>query len=249
MKRAIASALTLVSALMASQSYGWVTIIDTGFEDYSLGSINGQHGWTAYAGSISTVPTVIDSVTGPAFGQKSVAIYAGRYQGGGYSYMGVSFDDLVAGGYKLIQISFDVYRDLDAYDQDFLWWMPDEGVPNGGRQDYLKGTIPFYSSSSGHTVPTIFGAYAHVELTWNLNTNRAYSWYNGSVVDDGIGIPYLDSSTGWQFYLTHDGPGTNFGDTAYIDNFKVLADTAVPEPATIAVVGAGMLALARRRRR
>lgn len=66
------------------------------------------------------------------------------------------------------------------------------------------------------------------------------------LVDDGIPIDGITQLTGWGIMLSHDAPTGTGADVVWIDNFSI---HVVPEPASLAVLAGGVLALAGVRRR
>lgn len=248
MKRTLLSLLAASCAVGAAQALNWVPIIDTGFEDYNLGPINGQFGWVGDKVGNGTAPVVFAAPEGPTIGNKAVRLEVGKDQNDG-SYMEYAFNDLIAQGYKHLYVSFDVYRLADGTDQNLWWWLFDNGEPTYGLQWDIGGTAPHGWNPGAGSASTIFGRYATVAMEWDLENNLAYSWYDGAIIDNGIPVKNITSLTGWTFWLSHDAASGNVGDIAYIDNFKVLAAAPVPEPATLTAVGVGLLLALKRRRK
>jgi len=247
-KRLVLLTIAAACTYASSQALVWDTIIDTGFEDYSVGGLDGQFGWIGSQAETGTAPLVISSADGPTQGNKAVLLEVANMQGG-VSEMDRAYSDLIVQGYKHLYIAFDIYRLSDDSDQNLWWWLPDSGEPTYGLQWDSGGTAPHGWNTGAGSAPTVFGRYATVAMEWDLESMLAYSWYDGAVVDNGIPVKDINTLTGWTIYFAHESSSGNVGDKAYIDNFKILAAKPVPEPATLAAVGAGLLLAMKRRRK
>jgi hypothetical protein len=151
--------------------------------------------------------------------------------------------------YNKLRVSFSIYRTGSPdTDQNLWWYWLDNGRPTYGLQWDLGGTMPNGWNPGASSTPTVFGTYTEVDMIWDMTTAKAYSWYNGIHVDDGIPITDITALTGWGIRLTHDASDSEVGDIAYIDNFRISGEP-VPEPATMVIVGGGLLAMLARRRR
>lgn len=248
MKRTICGALALIAVAGTSQALTWDTIIDTGFENYTLGGLDGQFGWTHDSGVGDPTPLVIDSSSGPTLGNQAVLLEVSNLAGS-FCEMDYAYSDVVAQGYKHLYVSYDIYRLSDATEQNLWWWLPDAGNPTYGLQWDQGGTYPHGWNPGASSATTVFGRYAKIEMEWDLETGLAYSKYDGNVVDNGIPITDIVSLSGWSIDLSHDAGDSNEGDKAYIDNFKILAAKPVPEPASLIALGTGLLLAIRRRRK
>lgn len=248
MKLRILTTIVGLCTLGTTQALVWDTIIDTGFEDYATGGLDGQFGWIGSQAGSGIAPTVITSADGPTQGNQAVLLEVSNLQGDA-SEMDRTFSDLIALGYKHLSVSYDIYRPTDGTDQNLWWWLPDSGEPTYGLQWDIGGTAPHGWNTGAGSATTIFGRYATVSMEWDLETMLAYSWYDGVAVDNSIPIKDIATLSGWTIVLTHEGSTNDVGDKAYIDNFKILAAKPVPEPATIAAVGAGLLLALKRRRK
>jgi len=151
---------------------------------------------------------------------------------------------------QIVTVSYDIYRTGDNWMSNLWWWWWDAGEPTYGLQwDAAVGnpgtTFPHGWNPGAGSAVTVTGRYANVTMVWDFQQSKAYSWYDGALVDNGIPITNITALTGWTIYLSHD-EGTGTGpEVVWIDNFVI---TAVPEPATLALLGMGGLVLARRRR-
>jgi len=247
-KRTFLSWIVASCVLGSAQALNWVPVIDTDFENYSIGALHGQFGWTAGKEKGGKAPVVFKTPAGPTIGNQAVLLEIGKDQGDA-SWMEYAFSDLIAQGYKHLFVSFDVYRVADGTDQNLWWWLVDTGEPTYGLQWDIGGTAPHGWNPGAGSAPTIFGRYAKVEMEWDLETNLAYSWYDGAIVDNGIPVKNINTLTGWDIWFSHDAASGDVGDLAYVDNFKIMAAKPVPEPATMSALGFGLLLALKRRKK
>lgn len=215
-----------------------------GFEDYELGALAGQADWGGLATGGATAPTVVTSPD-PVIGQKAVALRVGDVQGDS-STMGHAIS-LNSVANQVVTVSFDIYRPQPAQDklaQNLWWWWFDVGEPTYGLQWDIGGTLPHGWSTGAGSASTVYDQYANVTMVWDMPQGKAYSWYNGVLVDDGIAISGITSLSGWTIQLAHDAADGSGDSVAYIDNFVI---SAVPEPASLAMLAIVTLLLRRRR--
>ncbi|GMV97603.1 MAG: hypothetical protein AMXMBFR83_19600 [Phycisphaerae bacterium] len=225
-----------------------VTLYDAmGFESpaFSVGALDGQDGWTGGSLGGGVVPLVV-TAPDPVLGQQAVRMEVGD-----------AFEDTslmdhdvilpsVAG--QIVTVSFDIYRPAPAggkLAQNLWWFWWDAGEPAAGLQWDIGETWPFGETPGAASAITVFDQYANLTLVWDFQQMKAFSWYNGALVDNGLLISGITELTGWALLLSHDGEAGTGGSIAFIDNLRI---TAVPEPASLVPAAAGALALIRRRR-
>ncbi len=221
-----------------------------GFEGptFVLGPLAGQDGWTASAANGGVAPMVV-TAPDPVIGQQAVRLEVPDVQGAN-SIMDHAIPAInnVAGW--IVTVSYDIYRDAPApgkLAQNLWWWWWDTGEPTYGLQwDQAGGlTLPHGWNPGAGSTATVYGRYANVKMVWDFQQMKAYSWYDGAVVDNGIPITNVTKLTGWSIYLSHDaGDGTG-GSVVWIDNFSI---TAIPEPVSLTLLGLGGLLAVRRRK-
>jgi hypothetical protein len=142
---------------------------------------------------------------------------------------------------------------------------------NSGGQFYMARilgyTVPTTADPDGGATETVGGAGAYFKLNDFAVGGRTTGWHNLKVVmssDDGLSTDYafyvdsvlaeLVSNVGTaasfrQFDNIAIGSGvTNGGTDAGFDNMFLQTNTVVPEPTTLAALGASSLLLGRRRR-
>lgn len=224
-------------ALVALSSFAFAAGYDSlGFESFSLGALNGQDGWSAGQTGGGVAPMVVGAPD-PVLGQQAVKLEVGDTQGDG-SWMehGFSPADLIAAGYTDLVVSYDIHR--EASTQNLWWWLWDAGEPTYGLQWDIGGTLPHGWNPGAGTATTVYNRYANVTMEWDFVNMKAYSWYDGNIVDNGIAITNLTALTGWTISFGHDSDTGTGADVAYIDNFSAIA---TPEPASLLLVAVGLL--------
>jgi hypothetical protein len=196
------------------------------FEGRSVGPLSGQAPWADGAGT--TPPTVV-TAPDPVEGTKAVRMEINDTQGE-TSYVDWPTADLVAAGYKIITVSYDIYRPapLPGFKaQNFWWWWFDSGTPTYGLQWDIAfangGTLPFGFEAGAQSVPTVYGTWTPLVQVWDLVGHKATSYYNGQRVDAGFWVHDIATLTGWGLSLSHDAAtGASGGPTlVFIDNFTV----------------------------
>ncbi len=233
-------------------AWGWTPIVDDNFDAYTVnGTLNGKGGWVATNGDGGYAPTVYNSPTDLANRGKTVFLSVGTAQGG-YSEMTINVGDLVP-LYSKVEVSFDIYHNNSTRvsPQNVWWYWADEGEPGYGLQWDGGQTLPFGWATGASGAATVAPkTWANVTMEWDLANQTASSWYNGKQVDNNIPISGIKSLTAWTIGLQHDG-ASGTADSAYIDNFRIQGEPvpAVPEPATMTVLGLGAAFLAARRRK
>jgi hypothetical protein len=230
-----------------------VTLYDSnGFENppIALGALAGQDGWTGGGGGGGAAPVVV-TAPDPVLGQQAVRLEIPDLQGASSS-----MDHAIPAinpsptGWNYVRVSYDIYRTGDNWASNLWWWWWDAGTPTYGLQWDAGASGPGVTLPNGWnpgagSAPTVTGRYANVTMVWDFAQGLAYSWYDGAIVDNGIPISGITALTGWSIVLGHD-EGTGSGpEVAWIDNFVI---EATPEPASLALLGLGGLALVRRRR-
>jgi hypothetical protein len=215
-----------------------------GFEspDYTIGFLAGQNGFTSNATGGGSAPEV---VIGPdsAVAHQAVRLQVPDLQGATSGWE-LPVADLVAAGYTQVTVSFDIYRQMDAWSSNLWWYWFDNGSPTYGLQwDQGSGTSGTYAFEFNNGVPTVYDQWATLSMTWDFSTGTATATYNGAPAGT-TSISGITSLTGWGLYLGHDEGAGSGSEVAWIDNFVI---TGVPEPATLILLAVGMLALPKRR--
>ena len=235
--------LAAVPPLMAADLYN-----SGGFEapPFGLGVLAGQDGWTGGGGGGGAAPMVV-TAPDPVLGQQAVRLEIPDLQGAA-SVMDHAIPAINPAG-QIVTVSFDIYRQNDAWLSNLWWWWWDAGEPTYGLQwDAGVGnpgqTLPHGWNPGAGAAPTIMGRYANVTMVWDFQQMKAFSSYDGVVVDNGIPIANIVALTGWTIQLGHDEATGTGPEVAWIDNFVI---TAVPEPASLMLLALGGLLLVRRR--
>ncbi|MDM8008530.1 MAG: PEP-CTERM sorting domain-containing protein [Phycisphaerae bacterium] len=219
-----------------------------GFEPtaFATGALAGQDGWTGGGGGGGIAPTVV-TAPDPVLGQQAVRLEVPDLQGASSS-MDHAIPAINLTG-QVVTVSFDIYRQQDPWLSNLWWWWFDAGEPTYGLQwDAGVGnpgqTLPHGWNPGAGAAQTITGRYANVTMVWDFQQMKAFSWYDGAVVDNGIPITNIAALTGWTINLGHDEETGKGPEVVWIDNFVI---TAVPEPASLGLLALGGLLLVRRR--
>lgn len=241
--KVLTSAVVLLATAGVAMAAGYDSL---GFESFMLGGLDGQDGWVATATAGGIAPQVV-TAPDPVLGEKAVRLEVGDTQGDA-SYMEHAFipADLIAAGYTNLVVSYDIYRQTNSLGktQNLWWWLWDAGTPTYGLQWDNGGTLPHGWNPGAGTAATVYGRYANVTMEWDLVAMKAYSWYDGVMVDNGLDITDITALTGWGINFAHESDTGTGGDVAWIDNFQAIA---TPEPASLALLALGGLAVLRRR--
>jgi len=208
------------------------TIYDShGFEGpaFAPGALNGQDGWTAY-GSGSGIEPMIVTAPDPVVDSQAVRLEVSDLSAD-ESYLEMPIPDLLTAGYDFVTVSFDIYRQTDAWVSNLWWYWFDAGTPTYGLQwdeanGQYGGTYPF--GWDGTSVPNIMDRYVTVKMEWDFHSGVASGYYDGQLVTT-VNISGIASLTGWAIYLGHDEATGSGPDVAWIDNFKITA-TSGPRP-------------------
>ncbi len=220
-----------------------------GFESFALGDLNGQNGWDASATAGGAAPQVVASPD-PVLGTKAVRLYVGDTQGDA-SDMHMAIDPITAAAGTVVTVSYDIYRPAPAdgkLAQNMWWWWDDNGTPTYGLQWDAGWTLPNGWNPGAGSAANIYDRYANVKMVWDFTQMKAYSWYDGNIVDNGIELSGITTLTGWAIHLAHESDTGKGESTAYIDNFSIDVQ-AVPEPASLLALLSGLSGLALIRRR
>lgn len=247
--RLLVLVLAAAMALGTSAAQAQLVWYDSGgFEAplFSHGVLDGQDGWIGYEGGrTGDWPRVVVSPE-PVVGGQAVRLEVGDAQGD-TSMMVRPINDPLAAGWKIVIVSFDIYRIGPSQKQNLWWFWLDNGEPTYGLQwDLSNHTHPFGWNPGAGSTQTVFDRYVTLKMVWDFNQMKAYSWYDGAIVDNGIPITGISSLTGWGIMLSHDAASGTGADVAWIDNFAV---HVVPEPASIVALAGGVLALVGIKRR
>ncbi|MBC8107504.1 MAG: PEP-CTERM sorting domain-containing protein [Anaerolineae bacterium] len=246
--------------------------INDGFETYPAGNLPPQGGWIDFGGS---QPITVSTVQAHS-GTKSMRLSEGTdTQGGTTTGYGsdVYKNFLPAGGYtnlthSAVQFSYWQYID-PGVDSVMFNYISTGRMPAtfqtgldlraDAPNQYTFGSsmlavqdlgTPPAPTLAGNPRPLVFGRWAQHVVSVNLTANTYNYSYDGfqmvtagqwdTTPGDGISIAGINF---WNQLRNTNA----INDFVYYDDFATVA-TAVPEPASIALLGFGALAAARRRR-
>jgi len=241
----------LAMLVAANSGSAYVLYDSNGFESPTFvpGSLDGQDGWVAGTGiQGGMMPTVV-TAPDPVVGEQAVRLEVPDTLDSastimhGFPAFSVS--------QRVLTVRFDIYRQEESGAASAIWFLSEYFQPYFGMQADQDGagnvTLPFgfgWRPEAG-SAPTVMGRYANVTLVWDFGVMKAFSWYDGGLVDDGFPIrTNTNYQQAWYLDLYQDGPTGRGPEAVWIDNFSI---ELVPEPATLALMGLGGLILVSRR--
>ena len=212
-------------------------------EGFAVGPIGGQVGWTMFAASLAEGH--VDTLN-PFAGTQHLrisndpAIAAGTLTGG------FSPDEgpLAAGAYSLsVEIAISA---TGGADYDVVPQAPSQGFLSARVKFNVLGDIlilddpglglAFIDSGTNWTA----GAYKNLTIDLDAGANTIDYFYDGALIYSSVAGVFAGTSFEQTVLLSDN---FHIGDTGDFDNLNV-----TPEPATLALIGFGALALIRRRR-
>jgi len=251
----VVSAIALLSLGSVPSEAG--VLYATGVENppFTLGPIDGQAGWSVFSASGQASAPVVENVFVNS-GAQAVAI-PNPVGGQTGPFLQPNF---VA---PVLDMSIDMY--LFSSSNETGWQFGTTGAGGNG----FAGGVDMGSASSAHgggtTIYAITGNYTtvigtftrntwhHVDLILDYTTQTYAVELDGATLASGLAFCGNNfgncngaavTSLGWALFDSFGGPGGN--DLGVFDNFSI---ATVPEPATITLLGAGLLGLGLLRRR
>lgn len=237
--------LLITAALVAAVSAHAVDIFNVNFEaaqGYSLGQLDGQNGWNA--------DTRFTVATGPTGGQ--ALQFNGDNSGGGWLDIPGGYTDTT----KTLWAVIDVYLDSTTANND-RWY----GMTMFGSNDIYGITLnsdgqvsagnfldPIIGGNIVGTVANPTNRWIKLGLGYDLNSTTLKLYFDGqtSAVN---GLSFTSNAITDADFITLSGQDPNSTSMAYFDNYYVGNAAPVPEPASIAALGLGALALIRKKRK
>lgn len=244
-------ALLAAPPLVFSRASASTLYDSNGFENFTVADVTGQDGWTASGSGGGTAPQIVTTPY-PVLGTKAVLLQVPDLQGSA-SVIDHSIPTVIPGD-QTIMVTFDIFRQMSypTRAQNLWWWWWDAGEPTYGLQWDSGGSQPFQTLPHGwnpgaSSTSTVFYQFATIKMVWDFSSDKAYSWYDGVLIDDGIPINNISSLSGWTINLSHDLPTGTGWDTVLIDNFSITSSvpqpTPIPVPAAVLLLGSGLIGL------
>lgn len=241
---------TLLALGASSQA---VTLFSDDFESRTLGNIGGQGIW----GTDASTQFLVASDAGKFVGTKSLKVnHSGAGAGTTWAYptLAPSYTVVPSSGVNVLNLSADFYMEsgsftgtgsrqygFEIFTTSFSTVASARFSSDGKVVSFGTGT----TTTTGVAVP--FDTFFNFRLSLNYTSGQGSMWLNGAQVGSNFNFNTALTSIG-------DGdirgtnlipPSSSVSGSAYADNYKF---EAVPEPASMAALGLGILGLARRRR-
>ncbi|MBX3118561.1 MAG: PEP-CTERM sorting domain-containing protein [Fimbriimonadaceae bacterium] len=267
MKRTFLVAFAVVGAVAANAQVNYGTNFDPA--TYAPGLLNGQDGWVAGSGS-SNLPTVTNNVSFSS--PQSVMLVGNPGTGSTFNSSGHLFGaGLPSAGTMLLTASAMVRVDSIGADRYFGIAFGASALATGGRIGIFLGgnglrggggSYASFNSLAGgllqsRTTADFLGRWIRVSMTADRSSavNNMTFTFSGLDTTGGaatesftrsadlslINLTHVQVVSDWSSSSAHNG-------LAFVDNAQFGANP-VPEPATMAVLGIGAMALIRRRKK
>lgn len=260
MKRAMT--LTALAAATISSAASAGLIYSTDFNNYNLGDINGQNGWTTYdptstgggGGFANIVAGGNNGTKGLQFNSGTSASFSPRYAWP--ANYGTAWSAEAAAGNTQLVVSVDMKLNSGtastarlgavSYDLSGSKILGGFYVQQGTGMVYMlgyynnAGTLNNFAFSTNVTLA--YDTWTTFTTTWDSVTGRfTLSWGSNSFFVDGAGAGLVADET--DFYNTRNG-----GTVAASATFDNLSISAIPAPGALALLGVAGLTGGRRRR-
>jgi hypothetical protein len=259
-------AVTVLAVLLITRGSRADTILfdSGGFEAYNIAALNGQFGWVRDSTGNFQVQSVVTNG-----GTRAASVTGGVTD---WAYPVLNYTPSAG---EVIRIEADIARTRAATTPSFGYSI-DIYTPGGASRIFrfgladngAGGIVPYVSSLFDSTSSTFSptGVASNVSVggvvsdntfqsfraDLNFTTKRVDLFVNGTSVTGSANIPFLDLTAAVlgdaDFQVSSNATATDIG---YLDNYRVTAISAVPEPSTLllATLPAAVLALRRRMKR
>jgi hypothetical protein len=232
MKKILFSLATFMSIGVLSVGAQTTKISFETSEGYTLGSLGGQQGWTAWGGIPSTNPTVAN-----ANATDGVNSFTMLSEGDVFDFCGVekNISSLVTS--NDVEISFD-YRFDDVDGSDYEIAVYNDGVDYYYtavlRVDYATGTLEYRTGTAFANGPVLNpNQWYNIKIGIKKSTNTLQYYLNGTQIYTGNLGTYKNAQI---IDFLYDDYGTGFKvDNVQVTNLTVLATEEVSKNETVTI--------------
>lgn len=233
---AVVGALVLVSMPAVAVAFTVYRCDFETYEGYTTGGLNGQNGWVADAG------TAVQAGQASSGSQGIQMVPQGNYTGQFITMALRSLADPTA-EYPLVTVTQDVLLTAQG---EAAWQIVAMGgfLPTNRVEFTRAGDIIINGTDTGHD--WLAGQWEPLAMVMNFGDNTTDVFYGGTRIADDAAFMFTGAGLTSLVLATDDY--VDAGSTGYYDNLLITA-TEVPEPATVALLLAGLAGVVSRRRR
>ncbi len=217
----------------------------TGFEDLTLGPINGQAGWTVFSAN-AAAPVISD--VNPAGGNQHLRISRGAGSSGSLNGAFSPLFGTTAGGQSVVSVDVSMNTDAGA-DAQIIAQAPSQALLSWRVVLSFTGAINVLDDTgSGLTfVDTgatwVPGEYRNLTVAMDSDANTIDYFYDGSLIYSGAAGVFAGTGVEQVILASDNFYNDEFESISY-DNLMV----SIPTPGAVALLGMAGVAATRRRR-